>query len=562
MFESRPTSLSSPTTASTAALLRILHLEDDPGDAELVRFTLEQHNVKCQIVLADGKESFERLFTQEAFDLVLADYILPNYDGLTALQWVRVQHPNIPFILVSGALGEEQAVDILKSGATDYVLKTRLARLPTAVRRALSEAEFHRQYQRAEECLQQNRDLFRQITDNVEDLVTVLDLEGRRVFASPSYRRLFGEQACVMGTDSFQEVHPDDAARIRKLFADTAASGAGQRAEYRFVLPSGTVRHIESQGNVIRNLEGQIRHVVVVSRDVTERKETEARLAQAQKELVEMSRLAGMAEATSSVLHNVGNVLNSVNVAASCVAESLKKSRVSNLTKIVNLLHEHETDLGSFLTTDPKGKMLPNYLAQLTDHLVANQAGVLQELAHLQKNIEHIKDIVNMQQSFAKASSQIEALTPAELVEDALRMNQASFEMHDIKVLRDFTATPPLRAHKHYALQILVNLLRNAKHACEATQRDNKEMSLRILSAGDRIQISVSDNGVGIPPENLAHIFTHGFTTKKNGHGFGLHSGALAAKEMGGALHVHSAGAGQGATFTLELPIAKQDLPV
>jgi signal transduction histidine kinase len=112
---------------------------------------------------------------------------------------------------------------------------------------------------------------------------------------------------------------------------------------------------------------------------------------------------------------------------------------------------------------------------------------------------------------------------------------------------------------KSKVLQILINLVRNAQHACDASNRDERRVTLRLLAAADRIQVSVSDNGVGIAKENLTRIFNHGFTTKKDGHGFGLHSGALAAQEMGGSLNVASAGVGQGATFTLEFPIQPSD---
>ena len=114
---------------------------------------------------------------------------------------------------------------------------------------------------------------------------------------------------------------------------------------------------------------------------------------------------------------------------------------------------------------------------------------------------------------------------------------------------------PAVLADKHKVLQILVNLLRNAKHALEEGGGGDKRLKLRVGINGERrVKISVSDNGVGIAPEHLSRIFEHGFTTRKEGHGFGLHSGALAAREMGGSLGAHSAGPGQGATFTLEFP--------
>src|SRR5206468_3937091 len=125
-----------------------------------------------------------------------------------------------------------------------------------------------------------------------------------------------------------------------------------------------------------------------------------------------------------------------------------------------------------------------------------------------------------------------------------------------VQAVREFKDVPDVTVDKQKVLQILVNLIRNAKHACDETGRPDKRLTLGIANGNGRIKISVRDNGVGIPPENLTRIFNHGFTTRKDGHGFGLHSSALAAKEMGGSLSVHSEGQGRGATFILELPVS------
>jgi nitrogen fixation/metabolism regulation signal transduction histidine kinase len=273
------------------------------------------------------------------------------------------------------------------------------------------------------------------------------------------------------------------------------------------------------------------------------------------RQLLIISRQAGMAEVATSVLHNVGNVLNSVNVSATLLAEQSKKSKVTNLAKVVALLEEHTADLGEFITNDPKGKQLPGYLAQLSSHLAAEQATFLKEADQIRVNIEHIKDIVAMQQSYARVSGVTELLQVSDLVEDALRMNAGALTRHDVQVIREFEPIPLVTIDKHKVLQVLVNLIRNAKYACDESGRPDKLMTMRVSNGGDRLRISVSDNGVGIPPENLVRIFNHGFTTREEGHGFGLHSGALAAKELGGALTVHSEGRGRGASFTLELPL-------
>lgn len=289
--------------------------------------------------------------------------------------------------------------------------------------------------------------------------------------------------------------------------------------------------------------------------EIGERSRTENELREAQGQLVETSRRAGMAEVATSVLHNVGNVLNSVNIASSGVAESLRKSKSANLSKVVALMREHETDLGEFLTNDPKGKQLPGYLAQLAEYLTSEQDVILKELEGLQKNIEHIKDIVTMQQGFAKVSGFAETLRVADVVEDALRMNASGLLRHDVQVITECGNIPPVTMERSKVMQILVNLISNAKYACDNSTSLAKRLVIRSSNGHGHVRIAVSDNGIGIPNNNLSRIFAHGFTTRKDGHGFGLHSAAIAAKEMGGSLTVQSDGLNRGATFTLEFPL-------
>jgi PAS domain S-box-containing protein len=322
------------------------------------------------------------------------------------------------------------------------------------------------------------------------------------------------------------------------------------------VMKSGVERWLLTSKWPLRNGRGEIIGTFGISKDITALKQAESRLEQANKELVDASRLAGMAEVASTVLHNVGNVLNSVNVSASLMADKFRHSRAANLGKAVALLQAHAADLPAFLTGDPKGRQLPGYLARLAEHLAADEQNVREELSSLCANIEHIKEIISTQQSYANLAGVLQLLPPADLLEDALRLNAGAFERHQVEVIREFSPVPPLLVDKHKVLQILVNLVRNAKYALDDGGRDDKRLILRIARGGPgMVKFSVIDNGVGIHPENLIRIFGHGFTTRKGGHGFGLHSGALAAKQMGGSLTCQSDGPGTGATFTLELPL-------
>ena len=289
-----------------------------------------------------------------------------------------------------------------------------------------------------------------------------------------------------------------------------------------------------------------------------ERREHERELAgqqveEMQRELLAVSRMAGMAEIATGVLHNVGNVLNSLNVSVSMIDEQVRHSRVASLTKSVELFDGFAGGLPAFLTTQ-KGQLLPGFLTTVSKRLVEENSSVLLELASISRNVEHIKAIVAMQQSYARPSGVDEPVVVADLIDDALRMGQASFAKHKIEVVREFEDGATLTTDRHKLLQILINVISNARHALKDSDHPAQRLIVRVSSTPAGVTIAVADNGVGIPAENLAKIFQHGFTTKKGGHGFGLHASANAARELGGSLIVTSAGVGAGATFVLALP--------
>ena len=283
---------------------------------------------------------------------------------------------------------------------------------------------------------------------------------------------------------------------------------------------------------------------------------TQAELQEAHQALVRASRQAGMAEVASSVLHNVGNVLNSVNVSANLLDELIQTFKASGLARVAAMLEEQGDQLGSFIASDDRGKRLPTYLAQLSSQLLTDREAALKELASLVKSVEHIKDIVRMQQSYATHGGVVESVAVADLVNDSVRLNAEAFSRHGVTLACEFEEVPAITVDKHRVVQILVNLIRNAKYACEDSGGGDKRITIRVTRCALGVAIAVVDNGVGIPTENMTRIFSHGFTTRRGGHGFGLHSAALAAQELKGSLRVASDGPGCGATFRLELPIA------
>ena len=381
---------------------------------------------------------------------------------------------------------------------------------------------------------------------------------------NPSYARITG-----IPIDERHELeryleatHPEDRPAQQALNEKLRRGEIDQYTlEKRYLRGDGSLCWASHTLRFVRDaVTGEVQELTTLV-DITERKNAETRVEEIHKQLIRTSHQAGMAEVATGVLHNVGNVLNSVNVSATLVADLVRRSKAPNLGKVRDLLDQHRADLGRYLTEDPKGRMIPAYLSTLAESLSSEQKTIVGELENLHKNIGHIKDIVAMQQSYAKTSGVSETVSVPDLVEDAIRMNAGSLARHDVAVVREYDARPVVTVDKNKVLQILVNLIRNAKYACDESGRTDKRVVIRTRADSAGVDISVVDNGVGIHPDNLTRIFAHGFTTRKHGHGFGLHSGALAAKAMGGSLSALSEGPGKGAAFILRLPFKPADQP-
>jgi nitrogen fixation/metabolism regulation signal transduction histidine kinase len=309
------------------------------------------------------------------------------------------------------------------------------------------------------------------------------------------------------------------------------------------------------------DLEGRVaERTQELSEQIVAKDRAHAELADAQKRLIDLSRLSGMAEVATGVLHNVGNVLNSVNVSVTIVGERLREGRIGQLGNLICLLQQHQHEIGDFLTNDPRGRRILPYLDKLSSHLAQERDELSKEVASLAQHVSHVNQIVAMQQTYARASGVFEKISATALLEDVLSTTRTGVDHYGLVLRREFEDVPLITTDRHKVLQILLNLLGNAKDAVRSAGRLPQQITVRLRRVGqDRMAIQVADNGIGIPPENLVSIFSHGFTTKKNGHGFGLHSGALAAHQLGGSLTAASAGPDQGATFTLELPLQAQD---
>ena len=269
--------------------------------------------------------------------------------------------------------------------------------------------------------------------------------------------------------------------------------------------------------------------------------------------MVSLSHEAGKAEVATGVLHNVGNVLNSINVSANCVRDLCSQSRLPSLRKIVGLLDEQE-DLAAFFSDDPRAKAVPEFIAGIVSRLETEQETVQTEISNLIEHVNHVKVVVAMQQSFAGVCGLEEPVCLFKLFADAEQLLSNSIYRHEIELTLDFEELPMLMLERQRVLQVVVNLLKNAKDALTSSSTENRKLTVKAARHNEMLKVEVTDNGVGIASADLTKIFSHGFTTKQTGHGFGLHSCANTIQEMGGELTAKSDGLGHGATFTMTIP--------
>ncbi len=360
----------------------------------------------------------------------------------------------------------------------------------------------------------------------------------------------------MMTIKDIEESLPDDESWHKRLEQLKQKNDIVKESRYK--RKDGTTFFVETSLKLVSQEKQD--YIIAIARDITERKRAEATLKVAQEKLLETAREVGMAEVATGVLHNVGNVLNSVSVTAESIQKRVRNSKIAYLSDVVGLLEQHKDELGTFITTEDRGKKLPVFLANLSKELIEEQERCLEALEALTKHVQHVGDIIQLQQSHSKSKGLIEPTSIAELVEDTIQINSEALTRNNIEFRRELSNLPTVLIDRHKVLQMLTNLISNAIYALSKSGRDDKVLKICVGEPKDGFfRIDVCDNGIGIPPENLTRIFEHGFTTKKKGHGFGLHSTALSANELNGSIRVHSDGPGRGAVFTLELPFKTQE---
>lgn len=505
--------------------IRVLLVEDSAYDAELIGRALEEGGYTLHSLRVDTRNAMKEALLRERWDMIISDYRLPQFSGLDALHLLKELELDIPLILVSGTIGEETAVAAMKAGAHDYLMKDNLKRLGPVVKRELEESAIRRMRHVAQEALRASEERFRLIAENVADLIAVLDLEGKRVYNSPSYAKLLGDPASLIGTDSFAEIHPDDRERVRKVFQETVATGKGQRLEYRLVATDGRERDIESLGSVILDKEGKPWRVVVVSRDVTDTKMLEEQFQQAQK-MESVGTLAG------GIAHDFNNILGII-------------------LGHVTFLKRRSSD--------------PNVLAksiEAIEQAVQRGAGMVRQILTLAR-----KSPVTL--GPLSVNTEIESLT---------KLLHQTFPK-TIQVLLDLDKTlPVIQMDQAQFHQALLNLCVNARDAMMEGGGDAAAQALTIRTSlvtadamrvrfvdvadVDYVRIAVIDNGAGMSEATRKKIFEPFFTTKEKGKGTGLGLAVVygVVKAHRGFIGVESE-PGRGTTFELFFPVSGQIAP-
>jgi PAS domain S-box-containing protein len=498
--------------------LRILSIEDDPKDAKLIQDLLETEGIVCEITRVDNQAALLASLQQGGMDLILADYSLPSFDGISALKFAMKACPDVPFIFVSGTLGEEVAIEALKIGATDYVLKTGLSRLVPSVLRALREATQRAERRQAEDALRQSEAYLAeaQRLSHTGSWAWTPATGEIRYWSEECYR-LLGFDPCAglpRFEAFFQRVHPEDQPRIAEQLERAKREGAEFQLNYRIVRPGSEIRDIHVVGHPVLSPSGDLVEFVGTVIDVTERKQAEEereRLRQVQADLAHLSRVTTMGELTASLAHEIRQPISAA-------------------------LTNAKTCLRWLGCDDP-------------DVPEAREAA-----SRLVKDVTRAADIISsISLLFKKGGLQRELVDVNELVREMVILLRSEANRYSLSIRTELAEElPKVMADRVQLQQVFMNLMLNGIDAMKATTGGG-ELTIRSEACDGHLLISISDTGVGFPPEQADQIFNAFYTTKDNGTGMGLPISRSIIESYGGRLWA-TRNSGRGATFHFTLP--------
>ncbi len=485
--------------------LRILHLEDDPLDAELVREALAEAGLDTEIRLIRTREEYVAALERGGFDVIISDYRLPSFDGQTALTLARGQHPDVPFIFASGTLGEELAVQLVKGGATDYVLKDNLIRLPVSVRLAVRQVEERAQRKKAEEALRASEERYRRIVETAAEGIWLIDDQGKTIFVNQKMAELLRSTVDgLLGASFFDFVDEEDKETIVANIEWRSLGVAVQR-EVRFRGRDGTSFWTLLSGSAVHDEEGRYVGALAMVTDITERKQTEEARRQTEK-------LAAMGALVAGVAHELNNPLSVVIGQAFLLRQAMEGGPLAERAKKITQAAERSA------------RIVKNFLALARQYPPERQQVKLNQIA---------EEVV-------------------ELLAYPLRVDNVEVKLDLIPDL------PTLWADPHQLHQVLVNLITNAHQAMRETPPPRRlTVTTRFEPGSGRVSLEVADTGPGIPPPVRARIFEPFFTTKPAGQGTGLGLSLCLGiiEEHRGTIQVVETPPGGGTTFRIELPV-------
>lgn len=506
--------------------LRILHIEDDPDFCDLVRSLLEREGLSAELVMVSTREAYEEAVRQNQFDVVLADYLLPGFTGVEALQHFRKQCRETPFLLVSGTIGEQAAIESLQAGATDYVLKQWPDRLVPALRRAVQEASERKQRRQAETELHRREKYFRALTENTLDVLTILDREGVYRYNSPSIKRVLGyEPKDLAGHNAFSLVHPEDEKRAAEAFRQAIDNpDRTVRLEFRFRHQDGSWRYLEAIGQ--SHVEDpEIAGVVINSRDVTDRKVAEDGMRALEDQLRQSQKMEAIGRLAGGVAHDFNNILTVIHGHASLLLQhaGLIGSSVRSARQIAEAAERAAALTRQLLTFSRRQVMQPRRLN--LNELVATMTEMLGRI---------LGEDIALRVNYFPQDALVEA--------DASMMEQ---------VLMNLAVNARDAMPQGGALAVGISVVEIASTRCSPGGE---------ARAGKFVCLSVSDRGCGISPQHMSRLFEPFFTTKEVGKGTGLGLATVYGIIKGhqGWVEVESK-VGQGATFRVFLPYVEAE---